>query len=59
MKYFCRSGMKTAEVKYQEWLNLLSAKPTHVFKHVGSNDISSTSTTDDVFLPIKRIVQEL
>ena len=43
----------------QSWLDLLAYKPTHVFIHVGGNDISSTSETDDIFLPIKTLVQEL
>ena len=43
----------------KSWLDLLEYKPTHVFIHVGGNVISSTSETDDVFLPIKALVQEL
>ena len=30
-----------------------------MFIHVGGNDISSTSETDDIFLPIKALSQEL
>ena len=59
LKYFCRGGMRADEVDNQSWLDLLEYKPTHVFIHVGGNDISSTSETDDIFLPIKALVQEL
>ena len=59
LKYFCRGGMREDEVDNQSWLDLLAYKPTHVFIHVGRNGISSTSETDDIFLPIKTLVQEL
>ena len=41
------------EVDNQHWLDLLAYKPTHAFIHVGGNDTSSTSTKEDVFLPIR------
>ena len=59
LKYFCRGGMRADEVDNQSWKDMLAYKPTHVFIHVGGNDISSTSETDDIFLPIKTLVQEL
>ena len=30
MKFFCRGGMRAAEVDNQQWENLLANKPTHV-----------------------------
>ena len=59
LKYFCRGGMRADEVDNQSWLDLLEYKPTHVLIHVDGNDISITSETDDIFLPIKALVQEL
>ena len=58
LKDFCRGDMRADEVD-KSWSDLLEYKPTHVFIHVGGNDISSTSETDDKFLPIKALVQEL
>ena len=49
LKYFCRGDMREDEVDNKSWLYLLEYKPTHVFIHVGGNDISSTRETDDVF----------
>ena len=59
LKYFCHGGMRADEVDNQSWKDMLAYKPTHVFIHVGGNDISSTSETDYIFLPIKTLVQEL
>ena len=59
MKHFCRGGMRADEVNNQSWKDMLKYKPAHVFIHVGGNDITSTSETDDIFLPIKALVQEL
>ena len=59
LKYFCHGDMRADEVDNKSWLYLLEYKPTHVFIHVGGNDISSTIETDDIFLPIKALVQEL
>jgi len=54
VRYFGKGGMSTQNISAPLWDRLIAYSPTHVFIHLGGNDISADVTAEQIF---ERVVE--
>lgn len=59
IRYFGRGGMRASNVPADLWSRLVDFHPTHVFIHLGGNDITAVTTGGVIFSLIDAVVKRL